>query len=125
MLFFSFGNRAFNKEYSESNIYMIISPKEKYNSKLAFLEAAVDFVNEKVYPREDFKSDYEGMYLKDGEYRNILKKWIDSMNQSIEISFDDILNIQRIKCDSSDPYRDEYLLETQEEYVMFLWSVTA
>ena len=48
MLFFSFGNRAFNKEYSESNIYMIISSKEKYISKLEFLEAAVDFVNEKV-----------------------------------------------------------------------------
>ena len=42
-----------------------------------------------------------------------------------EYSFDDILNIQRIKCDSSDPYRDEYLVETQDEYIMFLWSVTA
>lgn len=29
------------------------------------------------------------------------------------------------ECSSSDPYRDEYLIETAEEYMMFLWSTTA
>lgn len=125
MVFFSFGNRAFNKEYSESLIYMAVAPKTNYSSKLSFLEKAIEFVNDKVYPGEDFKSDYEGIYLKDGNYTEIVKQWISSMNQSIEIVFDDILSIQRIKCSTSDPYRDEYLLETNDEYIMFLWSCTA
>ena len=125
MLFFSFGNRAFNKSFSESNIYMIISPKDKYSAPMVFFNEAVVFVDEKVYPGEDFRADYEGMYLKDGDYHGIVKRWIESMDQSVEIAFDEIISIKRIKCDSSDPYRDEFFLETKEEYIMFLWSITA
>ncbi|MCR5120235.1 MAG: hypothetical protein K6B44_11550, partial [Lachnospiraceae bacterium] len=71
------------------------------------------------------KADYEGMYLRDGDYGAIVEHWIESMDQAIELSFDDIIEIKRIKCSSSDPYRDEYLIETEEEYIMFLWSTTA
>ncbi len=125
MIFFSFGNRVFNKEYSESNIYMVVARKDRYTDPIDFLNKAVSFIDEKVYPGEDFKADYEGMYLKDGEYRDIVERWILSMDKSVEIKMDDILNIRRIKCDSSDPYRDEYVLETKDEYIMFLWSTTA
>ena len=78
-----------------------------------------------MYPGEDFKSEYEGIYLKDGEYKEIINRWIQSMDQSIEIKMDEIIEIQRIKCGSYDPYRDEYLIETAEEYMIFLWSTTA
>lgn len=125
MLFFSFGNRAFNKPFAEANIYMIVSPKNKYSDQMDFLNDAVAFVDEKVYPGDDFKADYEGMYLKEGNYHGIVKQWIESMDQSIEIVFDEIICIKRIKSDSSDPYRDEFLLETKEEYIMFLWSTSA
>ena len=125
MIFLSFGNRAFNKEYTESNIYMIVSPKGKYSDPLDFLTDAVAFVDEKVYPGEDFKADYEGMYLRDGDYGAIVEQWSESMDQSIELSFDDIIDIKRIKCISYDPLRDEFLIETKEEHVMFLWFTTA
>lgn len=125
MLFFSFGNRAFNKEYSESNIYIIISPKQSHESPFQFLEKAIEFIDEKIYPGEDFKSDYAGIKLIEGNYENIVMKWISSMSQSIEICFDDIQNVHRIKCNNSDPYRDEFLIETNEEYIIFLWSTTA
>lgn len=125
MLFFSFGNRAFNKEFSESNIYVVVSPKYEYEDELSFLDKAINFIDDKVYPGEDFKSEYEGIYLKDGEYKEIIDRWIQSMNQSIEIKMDEIIEVQRIKCSSSNPYRDEYLIETAEEYMMFLWSTTA
>jgi len=125
MLFFSFGNRAFNKEFSESNIYVVVSPKYEYEDELSFLDKAINFIDDKVYPGEDFKSEYEGIYLKDGEYKEIIDRWIQSMNQSIEIKMDEIIGVQRIKCSSSDQYRDEYLIETAEEYMMFLWSTTA
>ena len=125
MLFLSFGNRAFNKEYGESNMYMITSPKDKYSDPLDFLSKAVTFVDEKVYPGEGFKIDYEGMYLKDGDYGAIVERLIVSMDQSIELSFDDIIDIKRIKCSSYDPLRDEFLIETKEEYIMFLWFTTA
>ena len=125
MLFFSFGNRAFNKEFSESNIYVVVSPKYEYEDELSFLDKAINFIGDKVYPGEDFKSEYEGIYLKDGEYKEIIDRRIQSMNQSIEIKMDEIIGVKRIKCNSSDPYRDEYLIETAEEYMMFLWSTTA
>ena len=79
----------------------------------------------RVYVQQIQQADYEGMYLKDGDYGAIVEHWIESMDQSIELSFDDIIDIKRIKCSSYDPLRDEFLIETKEEYVMFLWSTTA
>lgn len=125
MVFFSFCGRAFNKEYCESNIYIVIAAKEYYKTSLDFINNAVEYINDKVYPGENFKSDYEGIILKEGNFVDIVKHWIDSMNQSIEIKIDDITNIQRIKCNNSDSYRDEYLIETATEYIMLLWSTTA
>ncbi|MCR5769759.1 MAG: hypothetical protein K6G87_00845 [Butyrivibrio sp.] len=125
MIFLSFSGSAFNKTYSESNIYMIISPKGEHASQMDFLYKAVGFVNDKVYPGEDFGADYKGISLKEGRYEDIVKNWIASMDKSIEIKFDEIKDILRIKCTNSDPYRDEYLIETGSEYIMFLWSTTA
>ena len=49
MLFFSFGNRAFNMEFSESNIYVVVSPKYEYEDELSFLDKAINFIDDKVY----------------------------------------------------------------------------
>ena len=125
MIFLSFSGGAFNYRYSESNIYLVMAPKEDYGNPQEFMEKAIKYIDEKVYPGEDFKADYKGMYLKDGNYGDIVQRWIDSMNQSIEVKFDEITKIQRIKCDGSDPLRDEFMIETSREYVMFFWSTTA
>ncbi len=125
MIFFSFGGKAFNKEYCETNIYIIIASKKDFNSQIDFLNRSIAFVNDKVYPGEEFASDYEEMSLKEGEYEEIVERWIDSMNNQIEIKFDEIKGIKRIKCNNYDPHRDEYLIETDCEYIMFLWSTTA
>ena len=125
MVFLSFSGGAFNYKNSESNIYMVVAPKEDYDNPKDFLEKAIKYIDEKVYPGEGFKTDYEGMHLMEGNYGAIVQHWIDSMNQSIEVKFDEVTGIQRIKCDGYDPYRDEFVIETSREYVMFLWSTTA
>lgn len=124
MIFFSFNDKVFNKEYKHSNIYIVISGRDNYDNAFNFIDKAVEFVNDKVYPGENFKSDFEGVKFKEGLYEDIIKHWIDSMDESIEIKFDDITNIHRIKCNNSNPLRDEYLVETPTEYIMFLWSCT-
>lgn len=46
------------------------------------------------------------------------------MNQSIEIIFDEILNIRRIVLKNYNPLRDDFLIETEDEYIMFSWWIT-
>jgi hypothetical protein len=64
MLFFSFGNRAFNKEFSESNIYVVVSPKYEYEDELSFLDKA-DYLfvaNKKIRRSEKIERKYGDNY---------------------------------------------------------------
>jgi len=125
MLYFSFGNLAFNDKSSESMIYMVASGKSKYDNEDAFFVDAIRYIDEEIYPGEGIKEDYSGAYLKEGLYKDIVMQWIASMNEKVEISFDEIRKTYRIKLNHYDPMRDEFILETADEFIMFSWSTSA
>ena len=125
MLYFSFGNLAFNGKSSESMIDMVISGKSKFDNAEAFWVDAIRYMDEEIYPGEGIKEEYNGAYLKEGLYKDIVMQWIASMNEKVEISFDDIQKTHRIKLDHYDPMRDEFVLETADEFIMFSWSTSA
>ncbi len=90
MLYFSFGNLAFNGKSSESIIDIVISGKSKFKDADAFLVDAIKYMDEEIYPGEGIKEDYNGAHLKEGLYKEIVMRWIASMNEKVDISFDDI-----------------------------------
>lgn len=125
MLYFSFGNLAFNGKSSESMIDMVVSGKGKFDNADAFLVEVIRYLDKEIYPGDGIKEDYSGAYLKEGSYKDIVNQWIASMNEKVEISFDEIQKTYRIKLDHYDPMRDEFILETADEYIMFSWSTSA
>lgn len=125
MLYFSFGNLAFNGKSSESMIDMVVSGKGKFDNADAFLVEVIRYLDKEIYPGDDIKEDYSGANLKEGLYKDIVNQWIASMNEKVEISFDEIQKTYRIKLDHYDPMRDEFILETADEYIMFSWSTSA
>ena len=125
MLYFSFGNLAFNGKSSESMIDMVVSGKGKFDNADAFLVEAIRYLDKEIYPGDGIKEDYSGANLYEGLYKDIVNQWIASMNEKVEISFDEIQKTYRIKLDHYDPMRDEFILETADEYIMFSWSTSA
>ena len=125
MLYFSFGNLAFNGKSSESMIDIVISWKSKFKDADAFLVDTIKYMDEEIYLGEGIKEDYNGAHLKEGLYKEIVMRWIASMNEKVDISIDDIQKTYRIKLDHYDPMRDEFILETADEFIMFSWSTSA
>ncbi len=120
----SFENKAFNKGYGGVEIDMIFAPKAKYDDAMQFLEAAIKRTDEDIYPGCSELRDFEGLTLREGNYNAIVEEYISSMNESIEMIFDDIHNIRRIVLKNYDPLRDDFLIETEDEYIMFSWWIT-
>ena len=125
MIYFSFVNLAFNSKSSESTINIVISSKSRYGAPGIFAEAAIGFLDEKIYPGDGIKDDYPGMKLRAGLYENIVREWISSLDKIVDIQADNIIRTFRIVTDQFDPMRDEYILETEDEYIMFLWCTSA
>lgn len=125
MIFYSFANRAFNKDCEEVEIYMVTASKISYGSPQEFCKQAVAFIDDRLFPNEYHAREHRDICLKDGDYENIVKHWISLMSQSIDIYFDEIQSIRRIKSETSNPTQDEFLIETKEEYVLFRWLITA
>lgn len=125
MVFFSFGNLAFNQIESESTIDMVVASKEKYKDAYSFFDSAVTYLDEKIYPGDETKQEYEGAILKDGNYDDIVKRYIELMNRKVLIEFDDIRKIQRIKLAHDGYLREEFIIETETEFIMFAWATTA
>lgn len=63
MIYFSFEDNAFNKDYRDSKIDIIISLKNNYKDPLSFLNAAFEFLGEKVYADKDIFAEYPGRCL--------------------------------------------------------------
>ena len=63
MLYFSFGNLAFNGKSSESMIDIVISGKSKFKDADAFLAEAIRYIDEEINPGEGIKEDYNGAHL--------------------------------------------------------------
>ena len=125
MLFFSFGNLAFNCTSGENNIDMLIAAKSRFATPQEFLADAIRYLDEIVYPGCNIQADYEDATLKDGQYSEIVEKWISGMDTKVEIKADSIERIRRLKRAQYDPMCDEFLLETADEYILFLWSTSA
>ncbi len=125
MIFFSFGNLAFNQINSESTIDMVVAAKEKYKDANSFFEEAVTYLDEVIYPGDDTKQEYEGAILKDGNYNDIVKHYIELMDQKVLIEFDDIQKIERIKLAHDGYLREEFIIETNTEFIMLAWSTSA
>ena len=125
MLFFSFDSPVFNKGYEYSNISMVVSVKAKYASPHLFMKEAFRFIDEEIYPEEDIITEYAGAHLKEGRYSEIVKRWIATMSEKVDIQMDKIIKTYRIKCPSYRPFNDDFILETTDEYIMFLWSTSA
>ena len=61
MIAFSFGNEAFNKEYTEQTIEILVDAKIKHQSPDAFAHVALDYLDTEVYPGERYIDlSYEG-----------------------------------------------------------------
>lgn len=125
MIHFSFGNSAFNCGSSESTTEMTVAPKAIYENPEQFLRAAVAFMDEKVNPGYGIKEEYEGARLKAGQYTDIVKNWLATMNEKVEVCIDEIQKAWRIKKVQPDPISDEFVLETADEYILFLWTTSA
>lgn len=78
-----------------------------------------------MFSGEGFIHEYEGEHLKEDLYKNIIFKWILAMNERVDIKIEDINKIFRVKCDAYDPFRDEFIIETNDEYILFLWATLA
>ena len=125
MVFFSFGNLAFNLVNSESTIDIVVASKEKYKDANSFFDSAVLYLDEKIYPGDNIKQEYEGAVLKDGNYNDIVRHYIELMDQKVMIDFDDIQKIQRIKFAYGGFLREDFIIETDVEFIMFSWSTSA
>ena len=77
MLYFSFGNLAFNGKSSESIIDIVISGKSKFKDADAFLVDAIKYMDEEIYPGEGIKEDYNGAHLKEGLYKQVKDSYDD------------------------------------------------
>lgn len=125
MLFFSFGNLAFNVQNSEQTIDMIVDSKSKYNTVDEYVSAGIKYLDESVYPGDGIAIEYDAISLKTGKYDEIVNRWIDGLNERVEVKIENIQNIYRIKRKVNNPLVDEFIIETDDEFIMFLWATTA
>ncbi|MGN0246319.1 MAG: hypothetical protein ACI4DK_10185 [Lachnospiraceae bacterium] len=125
MLFFSFGNLAFNVQNSEQTIDMIVDSKSKYNTVDEYVSAGIKYLDESVYPGDGIAIEYDGISLKTGKYDEIVNRWIDALNERVEVKIENIQNIYRIKRKVNNPLVDEFIIETDDKFIMFLWATTA
>ena len=125
MLFFSFGNLAFNVQCSEQTIDMVVDIKSKYRTVDDFMSAGIKYLDESAYPGVGIAIEYDGISLEIGEYDEIVSRWIDGLNERVEVRIENIRNIFRINRMVDNPYVDEYIIETDDEFIMFLWATTA
>ena len=125
MLFFALGNLAFNIQNSEQTIDMVVDCKNKYNSVNDFMSAGIKYLDEAVYPGDGIAVEYDGISLKTGEYDEIISRLLEGFNERVDVRFENIQNIFRIKRAVYNPLVDEFIIETDDEYIMFLWATTA
>lgn len=125
MLFFSFGNLAFNVQGSEQTIDMVVDIKSKYRTVDDFMSAGIKYLDESAYPGCGIAIEYDSISLEIGEYDEIVSRWIDGLNERVEVRIENIQNIFRIKRAVYNPLVDEFIIEADDEYIMFLWSTTA
>ncbi|MCR4604449.1 MAG: hypothetical protein K5639_00430 [Eubacterium sp.] len=125
MFYFYFGNTEAKKKSKESTIDMLICPKGKYADPKSFFEGAIACLDEKIYNGRKTEIDFEKAEIEEGEYMDTVNKWVEHTNKKMAIKIDNIRKTYHIKHKVYNPLRDEFILETDDEYVLFLWSIPA
>ena len=126
MIAFSFGNEAFNKEYTEQTIEILVDAKTKHQSLDSFAHAALDYLDEEVYPGEGYIDlSYEGFTIEEKQYKDIILDHLLQMNHKIDVHLGEIKRTYRIKKQVYDPYEIVYIVETDVEYILIMWATTA
>lgn len=104
---------------------MIIADKRDFTSPKMFAKEAFEYLNEIIYPGENFYDEYTGFSLREKAYENIIKDKISGMNQKVSIYFEKFKKTYRIIKNIKDPLCEEFVIETEKEFILFLWEVTA
>lgn len=125
MLFFSFGSLAFNVQSSEQTIDMVVDSKSKYSTVYDFMSVGIKYLEESVYSGDGIAIEYDGISLKTGKYDEIISRWIEGLNKRVDVKIENIQNIFRIKREVYNPFVDEFIIETDDKFIMFLWETTA
>ena len=104
---------------------MIVDSKSKYSTVENFMSAGIKYLDESVYPGDGIAIEYDSIILKTGKYDEIVSRWIDGLNERVEVKIENIQNIFRIKRKVYNPLVDEFIIEKYDEFIMFIWATTA
>ena len=125
MIAIDFGHFCFNNPSSEQNILIVLAPKSEYSSLDEFVTQAL------IYLESDgeFYDKWTEMYQNrtyspvNDEEKIWLKSRLDEMNQRINILYESIVNVVHI---IPPKWNDMTLgIETESEYIFYLWSTSA
>ena len=100
----------FNVSY-ETRI--LVSRKDKYETPDAFMKGVIDYINENEM--------YEGAYLKSGNYEKIIRDYLSLPDINAEIKIEDVISTYRIKRNEYDPYNEDFIIETGDEFIAVMW----
>ncbi len=104
-------------------IELLASSKEEYRDARSFLIDAVRYLDNVIYPSYGVKEEYDNYILRDGDYLNIVIERLSLAYQMTDLNMDEIQVIRRIKKQIFDSLVEEYLIETQDDYILFIWTV--
>ena len=125
MIYFSFGDQLFKKNYRSCRIDIVIASKPKFDSPYAFLEEAAEMLVSKLNRDEYCHLQSKDCFLKLGAYSSIIEHWISSLHEDAEIVIDDIQYTFRVKNPGYlNPCEDVYVVSTPNEYMLFIWSTS-
>lgn len=123
MIYCQFDDSALNKT-AASEIDMVISCKSAYGNPQLFFADVVCFLDKEIYPDCGIHADYDGFHLKEGQYLNIIEQRLELMKQKIDVRLKDVIKTYRIKYPVGNPLSDAFIIETANEYIALLWTIT-
>ena len=125
MFYFYFGNMEAKKKSKESTIDILISPKAKFSEPKEFFEGAINYIDTNIRSGLAGQYNFGAAEVEEGQYMETVEKWIEHTNKKMSMKIDNIQKTYHIKHKVYNPLRDEFILETPDEYVLFLWSIPA
>lgn len=115
---------VFHTDSCTIHIDLIISPKADFCNPAGFLKAAIQYLDKITDPGEDILADYDGAVLKEGNYTDIVKNLVQNTDLETDMHILEVQQSFRIKFPEYEPLREEFVLVSPDEYVMFAWSST-
>lgn len=94
-------------------------------ANIVLMSVGIKYLEESVYSGDGIAIEYDGISLKTGKYDEIISRWIEGLNKRVDVKIENIQNIFRIKREVYNPFIDEFIIETDDKFIMFLWETTA